>query len=69
MFPPGAKPEEQAAQGIIWQAVIFWAALCYHLPLLASIEGETASGFNWQPAYLCLIHLIASGFVLLPERA
>lgn len=49
MFPPGAKPEEQAAQGIIWQAVIFWAALCYHLPLLASIEGETASGFNWQP--------------------
>lgn len=49
MFPPGAAPEEQAAQGVIWQAVIFWAALCYHLPLLASIEGETASGLNWQP--------------------
>ncbi|EBH3588656.1 TraI domain-containing protein [Salmonella enterica] len=49
MFPPGAMPEEQAAQGVIWQAVIFWAALCYHLPLLASIEGETASGLNWQP--------------------
>lgn len=49
MFPPGAAPEEQAAQGIIWQAVIFWAALCYHLPLLASIEGETTGGVNWQP--------------------
>ncbi|HBE7741854.1 TPA: TraI domain-containing protein [Escherichia coli] len=49
MFPPGAAPEEQAAQGVIWQAVIFWAALCYHLPLLASIEGETTGGVNWQP--------------------
>lgn len=49
MFPPGAAPEEQAAQGVIWQAVIFWAALCYHLPLLASIEGETVGGVNWQP--------------------
>lgn len=49
MFPPGAAPEEQSAQGVIWQAVIFWAALCYHLPLLASIEGETTSGVSWQP--------------------
>lgn len=49
MFPPGAAPEEQAAQGVIWQAVIFWAALCYHLPLLASIEGETTGGTSWQP--------------------
>jgi integrating conjugative element relaxase (TIGR03760 family) len=49
MFPPGVAPEEQAAQGIIWQAVIFWSALCYHLPLLASIEGETTDGANWQP--------------------
>ncbi|ELF4281874.1 TraI domain-containing protein [Salmonella enterica] len=49
MFPPGASPEEQAAQGVIWQAVIFWAALCYHLPLLASIEGETTGGVSWQP--------------------
>ncbi|EBV5013385.1 hypothetical protein DO623_07255 [Salmonella enterica subsp. enterica serovar Montevideo] len=49
MFPPGAVPEEQAAQGVIWQAVIFWAALCYHLPLLGSIEGETTGGVNWQP--------------------
>lgn len=49
MFPPGAAPEEQAAQGVIWQAVIFWAALCYHLPLLACIEGETTGGVNWQP--------------------
>jgi len=49
VFPPGAAPEEQAAQGVIWQAVIFWAALCYHLPLLASIEGETTGGVSWQP--------------------
>ncbi|MEG5901636.1 conjugal transfer nickase/helicase domain-containing protein [Enterobacter bugandensis] len=49
MFPPGVAPEEQAAQGVIWQAVIFWAALCYHLPLLASIEGETTGGVSWQP--------------------
>jgi integrating conjugative element relaxase (TIGR03760 family) len=49
MFPPGAAPEEQASQGVIWQAVIFWAALCYHLPLLGSIEGETTGGVNWQP--------------------
>ena len=49
MFPPGAAPEEQAAQGVIWQAVIFWAALCYHLPLLASIEGENTGGVSWQP--------------------
>lgn len=49
MFPPGAAQEEQVAQGVIWQAVIFWAALCYHLSLLASIEGETTSGASWQP--------------------
>ena len=49
MFPPGAAPEEQAAQGVIWQAVIFWVALCYHLRLLASIEGETTGGVSWQP--------------------
>lgn len=49
MFPPGAAPEEQAAQGSIWQTVIFWSALCYHLPLLASLEGETIDGVRWQP--------------------
>ncbi|MDF7679953.1 TraI domain-containing protein [Enterobacteriaceae bacterium ESL0689] len=49
MFPPGAAPEEQASQGGIWQAVIFWSALCYHLPLLASLEGETIDGIRWQP--------------------
>lgn len=49
MLPPGAMPEEQAAQGVIWQAVIFWAALFWHMPLLASLEGETTSGISWQP--------------------
>ncbi|MFD1803606.1 TraI domain-containing protein [Mixta tenebrionis] len=49
MFPPGAAPEEQAAQGVAWQAVIFWEALFWHLPLLADIEGELESGVTWCP--------------------
>lgn len=49
MFPPGAAPEDQAAQSVMWQAVIFWSALFYHMPLLASLEGETTSGVSWQP--------------------
>ncbi|TNU37076.1 TraI domain-containing protein, partial [Escherichia coli] len=27
MFPPGATPEEQAAQSGVWNAVVFWSAL------------------------------------------
>ena len=49
MFPPGATPEEQAAQSGVWNAVVFWSALFYHLPLLAHLEGELASGKLWQP--------------------
>lgn len=49
MFPPGATPEEQAAQSGIWNAVVFWSALFYHLPLLAHLEGELVSGKLWQP--------------------
>ncbi|HAW0784613.1 TPA: DNA-binding domain-containing protein [Escherichia coli] len=49
MFPPGATPEEQAAQSGVWNAVVFWSALFYHLPLLAHIEGELVSGKLWQP--------------------
>ncbi|WP_127958517.1 TraI domain-containing protein [Serratia microhaemolytica] len=49
MFPPGATPEDQASQGVMWQAVIFWAALFYHLPLLTHLEGEESTGNIWQP--------------------
>ncbi|EHO0045027.1 TraI domain-containing protein [Escherichia coli] len=49
MFPPGATPEEQAAQSGVWNAVVFWSALFYHLPLLANLEGELVSGKLWQP--------------------
>lgn len=40
MFPPGAAPEEQAEQNVMWNAVIFWSALFWHLPLLATLEGS-----------------------------
>ncbi|ENH3913887.1 TraI domain-containing protein [Escherichia coli] len=49
MLPPGATPEEQAAQSGVWNAVVFWSALFYHLPLLAHLEGELVSGKLWQP--------------------
>lgn len=49
MFPPGSTPEEQAAQSGVWNAVVFWSALFYHLPLLAHLEGELVSGKLWQP--------------------
>ena len=49
MFPPGATAEEQAAQSGVWNAVVFWSALFYHLPLLANLEGELVSGKLWQP--------------------
>ena len=49
MLPPGATPEEQAAQSGVWKAVVFWSALFYHLPLLAHLEGELVSGKLWQP--------------------
>ncbi|ENG6439941.1 TraI domain-containing protein [Escherichia coli] len=49
MFPPGATPEEQAAQSGVWNAVVFWSALFYHLPLLTHLEGELVSGKLWLP--------------------
>lgn len=49
MFPPGAAPEEQAAQNSLWNAVIFWSALFHHLPLLAYLEGELLDGSSWPP--------------------
>jgi integrating conjugative element relaxase (TIGR03760 family) len=49
LLPPGAAPEEQAAQGPLWNAVVFWSALFYHLPLLGQLEGELRSGQPWLP--------------------
>jgi integrating conjugative element relaxase (TIGR03760 family) len=49
LLPPGAAPETQAAQSVLWQAVVFWSALFYHLPLLRQWEGELDDGHFWQP--------------------
>ncbi|MCS3409316.1 TraI domain-containing protein [Serratia sp. AKBS12] len=49
MLPPGAAPEEQSAQNILWNAVVFYAALWRYLPQLAQIEGELQSGHPWLP--------------------
>ncbi|MBE8598243.1 TraI domain-containing protein [Xenorhabdus sp. BG5] len=49
LLPPGVAPETQAAQSVLWQAVVFWAALFYHLPLLRQLEGELDDGHFWQP--------------------
>ncbi|WP_426576210.1 TraI domain-containing protein [Xenorhabdus stockiae] len=49
MLPPGVAPETQAAQSLLWQAVVFWAALFYHLPLLRHLEGELDDGHPWLP--------------------
>ncbi|CDG90264.1 TraI domain-containing protein [Xenorhabdus bovienii] len=49
LLPPGVAPEMQAAQSVLWQTVVFWAALFYHLPLLRQLEGELEDGHYWQP--------------------
>ncbi|MBD2802327.1 TraI domain-containing protein [Xenorhabdus sp. M] len=49
MLPPGAAPETQATQSLLWQAVVFWSALFYHLPLLQQLEGELDDGHAWLP--------------------
>ncbi|MDC9583421.1 TraI domain-containing protein, partial [Xenorhabdus sp. PR6a] len=49
LLPPGAAPETQVIQSLLWQAVVFWAALFYHLPLLQELEGELEDGHGWQP--------------------
>ncbi|WP_261640980.1 helicase/relaxase domain-containing protein [Erwinia mallotivora] len=48
-FPPGAAPEEQSAQSLVWNAVLFWSALFYHLPLCYQLKGELESGIRWYP--------------------
>ncbi|EAW8181760.1 relaxase [Salmonella enterica] len=49
MLPPGAAPEEQSAQNILWNVVVFYAALWHYLPLLSQLQGEFRSGRAWLP--------------------
>ncbi|MEL5596603.1 TraI domain-containing protein [Serratia ureilytica] len=49
MLPPGAAPEEQSAQNVQWNVVVFYAALWHYLPLLTQLEGELQNGQTWLP--------------------
>ncbi|NLU17493.1 MAG: DNA-binding domain-containing protein [Serratia liquefaciens] len=49
MLPPGAPPEEQSAQNVQWNVVVFYAALWHYLPLLSQLQGEFQSGRAWLP--------------------
>ncbi|CAI2497116.1 integrating conjugative element relaxase, PFGI-1 class [Serratia ficaria] len=49
MLPPGAPPEEQSAQNVQWNVVVFYAALWHYLPLLSQLHGEFQSGRAWLP--------------------
>lgn len=49
MLPPGVAPEEQSAQSVQWNVVVFYAALWHYLPLLSQLEGECQSGRAWLP--------------------
>ncbi|CAI1019367.1 integrating conjugative element relaxase, PFGI-1 class [Serratia proteamaculans] len=49
MLPPGAAPEEQSAQNVQWNVVVFYAALWRYLPLLSQLQGEYQSGRAWLP--------------------
>ena len=46
---PGAAPEEQSAQNVQWNVVVFYAALWHYLPLLSQLQGEFQSGRTWLP--------------------
>lgn len=49
MLPPGATPEEQSAQNVQWNVVVFYAALWHYLPQLNQLQGEFQSGRTWLP--------------------
>ncbi|MBH3322226.1 TraI domain-containing protein [Serratia ureilytica] len=49
MLPPGAASEEQSAQNVQWNVVVFYAALWHFLPLLTQLQGELQSGRAWLP--------------------
>ncbi|MEQ9908069.1 TraI domain-containing protein [Pectobacterium odoriferum] len=47
-LPLGIPSEEQEAQGLLWNAIVFWSALFYHLPLLCGGEGELDAGIYYS---------------------
>nr|WP_274382216.1 TraI domain-containing protein [Photorhabdus bodei] len=49
MLPPGVAPETQAEQSVIWNTVVFYAALFHFLPVLAQFDGELDEGQPWYP--------------------
>lgn len=48
MLPPGAPPEEQAAQSAAWCTAIFWAALLHDLESLDQIAAFHEDGRRWH---------------------
>ncbi|HCM64043.1 MAG TPA: hypothetical protein DIT05_16110 [Morganella sp. (in: Bacteria)] len=49
MLPPGAPPEEQAAQSTAWHAVIVYASMLSPLGYLCDVHIELANGKRWFP--------------------
>ncbi len=49
MLPPGAPPEEQAAQSTAWHAVIVYASMLSPLGYLCDVHIELANGKCWFP--------------------
>jgi integrating conjugative element relaxase (TIGR03760 family) len=47
MLPPGAAPEEQAAQGAAWCTAIFWAALLHDVGALHHMAAFHEDGSRW----------------------
>ncbi|WP_038903557.1 TraI domain-containing protein [Dickeya zeae] len=52
LLPPGAPPEEQAAQSSAWCTAIYYAALFSLAGELGSVSGETRNGKPWLPALI-----------------
>ncbi|WP_409160626.1 TraI domain-containing protein [Pectobacterium sp. B2J-2] len=48
MLPPGAQPEEQAAQSSAWTSAIFWAALLHNMERLSGLKVAVQNGV-WIP--------------------
>jgi len=49
MLPPGAAPEEQAAQGAAWCTAIFWVALLHDMNALNAMAAFYEDGTRWYP--------------------
>ncbi|BFI52611.1 TraI domain-containing protein [Yersinia pseudotuberculosis] len=49
LLPPGAAPEDQAAQSSAWYTAIFWAALLHDLAGMDDIAAFHQDGTRWYP--------------------